>query len=408
MPGNHPRLARWLGAAALVLAARNSPHAQQPSGQVPQPQAERIRVAVELVTTPVIVRNRRGQFVANLSHHEFELYEDGVKQTIVTFSLTQGGRLFNVRQPPLPPVLEGILLPPPRPTNDTSGRIFLIFIDDLHLEPASTPRIRDLFGKIATELIHQGDLFGVLSTGTSSIAIDLTYDRRRLDRALSRITGGGLTPGNILSVPAGAQGPPEVRHRANVAFSTAYDLMGNLEKMHDRRKVLIYVSNGYDLNPFADIRAKLEAERSADPDVNPFVEKTDFSDADIVSQMAELTRAARRANVAIYTIDPRGLTGGPDISEPVDMVAWQKHVARTQDTLRVLAEQTGGKAVVNRNDFDKALKLIDAETSDYYVVGYYSNNPDPTKRRRQIAIKVKRPDVDVQHRTEYSLKPPSR
>ena len=45
----------------------------------------------------------------------------------------------------------------------------------------------------------------------------------------------------------------------------------------------------------------------------------------------------------------------------------------------MLAEETGGIAVVNKNDFDKALKRIDAETSDYYVLGYYSSNPDPTQ-----------------------------
>jgi hypothetical protein len=45
--------------------------------------------------------------------------------------------------------------------------------------------------------------------------------------------------------------------------------------------------------------------------------------------------------------------------------------------MRVLAEETGGLAVVNQNDFDKALKRIDAESSDYYVLGYYSSNPDP-------------------------------
>ena len=41
----------------------------------------------------------------------------------------------------------------------------------------------------------------------------------------------------------------------------------------------------------------------------------------------------------------------------------------------MLADETGGIAVVNQNDFDKALKRIDTETSDYYVLGYYSNNP---------------------------------
>ena len=87
------------------------------------------------------------------------------------------------------------------------------------------------------------------------------------------------------------------------------------------------------------------------------------------------------------------------------MVSYQRHVSKTQDTLRVLAEETGGRAIVNRNDFDKALDLIDADTSDYYMLGYYSTNTDPSRRRRTIEIKVRRPRVEVRHRTEYSLKP---
>jgi VWFA-related protein len=86
-------------------------------------------------------------------------------------------------------------------------------------------------------------------------------------------------------------------------------------------------------------------------------------------------------------------------------VEWQDYVTTSQNSLRVLAELTGGIAVVNQNDFNKALKRIDAETSDYYVVGYYSSNPDPTKRRRAIEIKVKRPNVSLNYRTQYVLKP---
>ena len=65
-----------------------------------------------------------------------------------------------------------------------------------------------------------------------------------------------------------------------------------------------------------------------------------------------------------------------DIDEQVDPQQWNDFVRKSQDSLRVLAEETGGIAVVNQNDFDKALKRIDAETSDYYVLGYYSKNPD--------------------------------
>ena len=76
----------------------------------------------------------------------------------------------------------------------------------------------------------------------------------------------------------------------------------------------------------------------------------------------------------------------------------------------MLAELTGGIAVVNTNDYTKALKQIDAETSDYYVLGYYSTNPDPTQRRRMIEIKLKKKDsgggsLDLVYRREYTLRP---
>jgi len=71
-----------------------------------------------------------------------------------------------------------------------------------------------------------------------------------------------------------------------------------------------------------------------------------------------------------------------------------------------MADLTGGIAVVNQNDFDKALKRIDAETSDYYMLGYYSSNPDPTRRTRKIEVKTARDGVSVWARSSYSLKAP--
>ena len=56
--------------------------------------------------------------------------------------------------------------------------------------------------------------------------------------------------------------------------------------------------------------------------------------------------------------------------------------------------------------FDKAIKRIDNETSDYYVLGYYSKNPDATKRRRQVEVKIARKGAQPWFRKEYVLKPP--
>jgi VWFA-related protein len=131
-----------------------------------------------------------------------------------------------------------------------------------------------------------------------------------------------------------------------------------------------------------------------------------WADADLAAQLADLTRAANRANVAFYTIDPRGLTSMPDLDENLDPVDWMDYIQKSIDSLRVLAEQTGGVAVVSQNDFTKALSRIDAETSDYYVLGYYSSNPDPFRRVREITVNVKRPDISVQSRKYYTLKRP--
>jgi VWFA-related protein len=404
-----------LGAGLTAQTPGQPAQDQDPDRQV-------IRRTVNVVTVDVIVRDDRGQFVPDLRKDEFDVYEDDVKQDVVSFVLSHGGRAYTQLTAPPAPVQEGIILPPSRPTSDAAGRIFLIFVDDLHLDFKNTGRIKDLFKKIANTLIHEGDLFGIISTGPSSLAIDLTYDRKRLDEAIKKISGAGLDPKEIIESNEGAQGPPEVRYRAHVAFSTAYDMMKNLEQVHNRRKAFIYVSNGYDFDPFPKGRAKYQSDlwgMPSDPNsdgsdprtsneslVDPFSrQKNVFAEADLVMELAELTRAANRANATIYTIDPRGLVGGPDIDQTLDITDWNNYVRTSQDTLRVLAELTGGIAVVNQNDFEKALKRIDNETSDYYVLGYYSSNPDPLKRRRKIEVKVKRPSMQVQHRTEYTLRP---
>lgn len=396
-------------------SAGNGAQETEPAQKAPAPPQGQptFRVQIDLVTTDVIVRDGNGQFVADLTKDDFEIYEDGVPQEIASLDLVHGGRTFNLEAPPPPPPQEGIILPQARPTNDAAGRIFLFFVDDLHLNFRDTTRIRQLFEKMAKTLLHEGDMFGVVSTGTSSIAIDLTYDRRRMDEAIKKISGGGLRPSELIQGPQGPNGPSELRYRAHVAFATAYDIVKNLEKIQNRRKAVIYVSNGYDFNPFEGARFNdpnivgMKNERYDFIEYDPFTRQSNqFADADLARELAELTRAANRANATFYTIDPRGLVAGSDLDEQVDPTEWNDYIRTTQDSLRVIAEQTGGFAVVNQNSFDKALQRIDAESSDYYVLGYYSSNPDPLKRTRKIEVKVKRKGLDVWSRTSYSLRPP--
>lgn len=401
---------------------------QAPPQDTAGPGDPTFRVQVDLVTTDVIPRDSRGQFIADLTADDFEIYEDGLLQDLSSMVLIHGGRVYNTLAPPPVAPQEGIILPQSRPTSDAAGRIFVLFVDDLHMQFGDTGRIRNLFKKISETLIHEGDLFGIVSTGESSLSIDLTYDRTRLDRAIEKITGGGLRPSEIINGVDSSRGPTEVRYRAHVAFKTAYELLKNMQQVNNRRKAIIWVSSGYDFDPFADARRGLEpgspflsrysAQRPCDSaddpqncqQGNPFSNDPNsmaqgFADADLAFELTEVTRAANRANATFYTLDPRGLVAGQDMTEEVTPFEWNRHLMKTQDSLRLMAENTGGIAVVNTNGFDRALKRIDNETSDYYILGFYSKNPDPTKTTRQIEVKVKREDADVWARTSYSLKP---
>ena len=399
-----------------LLAQAPTPPAQpQRQSIVPEPTVGQptFRINTDLVSTDVIVRDAKGQFVADLKPGDFELYEDGVKQEIVSFMLSHGGRTFNQKAPRPVAAQEGVFLPQSRPTSDASGRVFLVFIDDQHLDFGSTPKTREILKKMLKNLIHEGDMFGIVTTGPSSISQQLTYDRQILESAISSITGNALKPSEILNRGSwGTQGPLEVRHRAHVTFEVAYDLMKNLEKVQNRRKAVLYISSGYDFNPFERTRFEQTVERlqttAEELTYNPFqiTEESQnmLNEADLVAELTMLTRAARRANAAFYTIDPRGLIAGQDMAEEINMQDFNDWVRETQTTLRVLAEETGGFAIVNQNDFDKGLKRIDSETSDYYLIGFYSNNPDPLRRNRKLEIKV-RDGLTVNHRSSYSLRP---
>ena len=409
--------------------------ATAPTPPAPSPT---FRVRVDLVTNDIVVRDEKGNFVPDLRPEDIEVYEDGVPQTLSSMTVVTGGRVYNPMAAPVAAAPEGIILPQKRTVNDVSGRIFLFFVDDQHLQFGNTSRVRELFKKISKELVHDGDLFGIVSSGPSSIQVDMTYDKRLIDEAANKMTGNELKPTEIIQSSGGPGGPSEIRYRAHVAFSTMNDALKNLEQVHNRRKALVWVSDGYDFAPYQDARLGTmdpnspfeqnsiaqarnqmtqsqtqQGQQAPDPnncqDVINQRQSEEFADADLSRELYEITQAANRANTTIYTIDPRGLVGPlPDLDENVDPQQWQEFVRKSQDSLRTLAEETGGIAVVNTNDFTKALRKVDADTSDYYVIGYYSTNPDILKRRRSVNIRLKRPGLTVSFRKEYVIRPQPR
>jgi len=403
-----PLFASALAAAALGLPAA----AQAPEAQAPQP----FRSGVTLVTTDVIVRDGAGRFVPDLTKDHFIVAEDGQTQKIISFALVLGGRTFNMTQPPAPAAREGIVLPAPRRADAETGRVFLVIVDDLHFEPEYSPHVRRLVTTLAETLLHEGDIVSIVSTGPSSIEMGPTRDRKSIAAAVSKIRGSGLTAGEIFKLLETSQGPADIRSRAQIAFYTAYNMVSALDEVQNRRKAVVYISTGYDFDPFPEGRNssdRIQGGRFSDPlrflidRENPYFSLGRVTaDIDLHKFIQELTLTANRANASIYTIDPRGLAGVVDAGQYIDQSEWRTFLQKTQSTLRYMAEATGGIAIVNDNDFAAAFKEIDAATSDYYVIGYYSTNTDPAKRVRELDVKVDRPGVTVSSRRGYSLKTP--
>jgi VWFA-related protein len=401
-------------ARLFVLAALLGAFSLAGMAQEPQPT---FRSSVTHVTTDVIPRDANGRFIPDLTKENFTILEDGVPQKIDSFALIHGGRTFNLVEAPPVAAPEGIVLPtaPRRQTADASGRVVLIFVDDMHIEPEMTPHVRRLVQDIADTLLHDGDLVSMVSSGPSSIEIEPTYDRKRILGSVSRIRGVAMTPNELFKLLETSQGPGDIRQRAHLAFYTAYNILSSIERVANKRKAVLYISTGYDFDPFPEARRgkdRIMGGRFSEPtrfildEENPYFRLPAVNaDIDLHAYMRELTLSANRANATIFTIDPRGLAGVVDAGQYLDQSEWRTYLQKTQSTLRYIAEETGGFAVVNDNEFVSALKRIDAETSDYYVLGFYSTNPDPTKRVRQLEVKVDRPGVTVAARRAYSLKP---
>jgi VWFA-related protein len=405
-------LAAVCASASLLAQATPQTGALGPA----QPGQPTFRSGVTLVTTDVIPRDGDGRFVSDLTREEFVVSEDGQPQSIESFVLVHGGRIFNQLQPPAPQASpEGVVLPPTRRAPDMgSGRVLLVFVDDLHFEAQYTPHVRRLVQQMVDTLLHDGDIVGMVSSGPSTIEISPTTDRRLIASAVSQIRGSALTAAEIFQMLESSQGPGDLRYRAQVAFQTMYNMVASLDQVQNRRKAIVYISSGYDFDPYVEgrnSRDRIQGGRFADPTrylidrENPYFALSGVTaDIDLYNLMKELTLSANRTNASIFTVDPRGLAGVTDAGQYIDQSEVRTYLNKTISSLRYIAEETGGFAVVNDNDFVSAFKRIDAETSDYYVLGYYSTNADPSQRVRSVDVKVTRPNVNVQSRKEYSLK----
>ena len=110
--------------------------------------------------------------------------------------------------PIAPTVSEGLILPPSPPVTDQSGRVFIVFVDDMHIQHKDTIQTRKIMEKIRDTPIHEGDLIGIVSTGHSSLEVDLTHDvkKKRFNEAINRVSGSALSPQEIIDASQTADG----------------------------------------------------------------------------------------------------------------------------------------------------------------------------------------------------------
>ena len=127
-----------------------------------------------------------------------------------------------------------------------------------------------------------------------------------------------------------------------------------------------------------------------------------FANLDIQQMLRPVYDAANRNNTAIYAVDPRGLaTGEFDITEGVGQTTDRQLLQSTMDTLRQLAEQTDGRAIVNRNDLEAGLKQVVRDSSAYYLLGYNSTNTTADGKFHEIKVRTRRSGVQVRARKGY-------
>jgi VWFA-related protein len=248
----------------------------------------------------------------------------------------------------------------PTPADSPPQNLWLIFLDDLHIDFMTSGHLRTLLKTICSELIQEGDVAGSVSTGPASIALDLTSDRQRVSAGLGRAIGSSLRPTDMRASQADPRGPSEgsyrteVWYRAAVSIATAYDTLENFGRQPARRKTVIYVSSGYGVDPLPDRSPTVIGTKPGVTSGN------NISAAEVREQLSELIAQARRSNVTVFAIDSRRLGGSSTAAPGGDSVWWQNYWATTRNSLRALSERTGGFAVLEEQDLADGLKRINA------------------------------------------------
>ena len=360
------------------------------------------RTRIEVVQLDVSVLDKNRQPVRGLTEKDFTILEDGKPQPIVGFST------FDIDT--APPTATGWMrdVPPDVTTNELKeSRLFVIVIDD-GLIPQDPAMIRDS-KKVLNSIIDKlspDDLTAIVFTGDNRKTQDFTNDKTKLRAALDKFNPGlagyrfGSETGNV---------------DVDLWFyQSAVRTLGNvadyLIAVPNRRKALFWVSPGVPM----DIVNCRPNTPSNPPQCggSGLMRPPPEIWTSMITRLDDIFRRAQRANVTMYPIDPGGLGGmrfylTSRLGPGNELVAAHKATMQ-QDFLAMAAANTGGRTVMNTNDFEPGITDIFAENASYYLIAFEPTNTKVDGKLRRIQVKVDRPDVDVRTRSSYYAPEPEK
>jgi len=415
-----PRARRLIAAVAAALTLGSlSPAAQQPA----PPSAQRppvFRSGRDLVVVNVVVRDKSGALVRGLTRDDFTVLEDNRAQTVESFDAEEldavaspieiaDDMLAAAARPPAaeakvraaaagaatPP--DAAAPPPARPVSDLRDRrLMVLFFDLSSMGPEEVARAVQSGRDYVTNRLSPADVIGIVSLGTSlEVVQDFTADRALLLGAMDQLSpaeGAGFA-----AAPAADAESAVDTGNAFAADDTEFSIFNT-----DRRLEA--------LRSLADVLAGIEQKKS----VLYFSGGMAQQGMDNQAAMRAVIDRAVRANMSIYAADSRGLQALPAGGEASQgsvrgqgafsgqsMANQRNELASSQDALATLAEDTGGRAFFDTNEFDEVYTQVVKDTTAYYLLGYTSTNTRADGRYRRITVTLKRPGYKVEHRSGY-------
>ena len=415
-------LVRWFTAVALAFAGSlqllgTSTSAQSGSGPT-------FKTQTDYVEVDAVVTDAQGNAVRGLTKADFQVLEDGTPQVISTF--TEVTVPMEARPSTTAGVTDADVRSNARPF---AGRLYVLVLDDLHVDVARSQRVKQSVRLFIEQYVAANDLTAIVFTGRSVDIQPFTSNRALLLAAVDRFVGRKLQSATLarneryrnertIADAAAAQGAaamPRVEdpfddERAKNASSMLATLRSVADwfgRVQGRRKSLLLFSEGidYDLDDIIRPQTYNGSPSAALP---------------IVNDIRDTIARTARANVSIYAVDPRGLATAGEETISVSSFADQSdpaagigpgtlgnEVRLSQDSLRWLADDSGGFASVNRNDTSQTFERIVRDNSAHYLFAYYPPPTTPDGKFHRIDVKVNRPGLTVRARSGYTATKPA-